>query len=70
LTGVDGFGWRTRQDTVVHVSDALPEWAQNAAVGELLRQLHSTDDEFATMGLPAGIAVTIPEQRGAQPVRL
>lgn len=78
LSGVDAFAARGCGepgeqvcDALVHVNQDLPEWAQDAAAGELLRRLADVDDAgWASTRLPAGEAFTVPRQRGVRSVRL
>jgi hypothetical protein len=78
LSGVDAFAARGCGepgehvcDALVHVNQDLPEWAQLAAAGELLRRLADADDDaWASTRLPAGEALSVPRQRGTRSLRL
>jgi hypothetical protein len=70
LSGVDGFAMRAGRHTRVELGVHVPDWAHDAAAGELLRLVHSSSDPYATAGLPLGTAVKVPAQRGTESIRL
>lgn len=68
--GGGGYARRFRHRTLVFVSDALPEWAQDNAIGALLRRVHSGDPAaLVDAGLSADEALRLPTQRGNVSVR-
>jgi len=71
LSGVDAFAARAPdRDALVHVNQDLPTEVQDTVAGELLRQLAEADGDWASIGLPAGEACTVPRQRGVRSIRL
>jgi hypothetical protein len=59
LKTVDAFAMRVGHDALVHVSNAVPVWARDAAVQHLLEVVHSTTHHYATAYLDVGQSIRV-----------